>query len=471
MPAPTQQEMQVAQMAAAKALVQKVDTLGVEVPALKNGMTALKADLERMLLMEEKFKGMDVAKTLDLMEQIRSGQDQIRNMIRTHKGGIYVPGLGDNTKEKFSLQRAFVAVATKDWSGAQYEERVMKEAREAVKKGPGSIVGVDTQGGFFVPDQVIPDVIQAIYAQSQLLSVDGTGTTRVSVLDGLSGIPVTIPKFLGGMVAYWIGEQDRYVESAVKVGNVSMRPRKLGVLTRITDEMKRFSSWGFESLMRYDMVRSAAALIDYTILYGTGSDNMPRGIAALALSDAQAQRYSCETHSDSFNATLAGGECGYDDLMNMQGLVEDINIPISPSWAFISHPKFFRRRRQDKIQYFSGQTSNFGYLVDGPMMTPERLKGLIGDYGWLAAMPTRNYAGQSVGKTATTPSDLTYGDVFGANWNDVIFGRWGGIEILEDNGLGKGFATDETYVKMRTYADVGYRREQSIVHCPDAKMR
>jgi HK97 family phage major capsid protein len=471
MPALTEAQREAAQKQVAKELVEKMNTLGTEVPEMKKSLESLGNDVKRLMETNENMKGLDVKKTLELVEQIRASQQQIKELIRTHKGGIYVPGLGDNMKEKFSLMRAMTAVAKKDWSDASYEERVMKEAREAVLKGPGAIVGVDSQGGFFVPDQVIPDVIQAIYAQSVLLSLDGTGTTRVGILDGLTGIPVTIPKFVGGMIAYWIGEQDRYVETQSKVGNISMSPKKLGVLTRITDEMKRFSSFGFEALTRKDMVKAAAALIDYTILYGTGTQNMPRGIVALGASDTPAQRYSAETHSTTFNNTVSGGELGYDDLMNMQGLVEDLNIPIDPSWAWISHPRYFRRRRQDKIQYFSGQTSNFGYLVDGPMMAAARLRDLIGDYGTLAVLPTTNTAGQSIGAVPTTSTDKTYGDVFGANWNDVLVGRWGGVEILEDNGLGRGFPNDETYVKMRMYMDTGFRREQSVVHSPDVKMR
>jgi HK97 family phage major capsid protein len=284
MPLPTRdQQKEKAQLEAAAAMVDKINKLTEQVPGLETGLTAL----------DEAFKDVDVKAVLALVDQMKSQQDELKNMIRLSKGGIYVPGLGD-TKEKFSVARASHAILTKDWKEAKFEEKVFKESREAMQKGAGHIIGVDSQGGYFVPDQVIPDIIGAIYAQSILLALNGSGTTRVSLLDGLVGIPVTFPKFLGGMVAYWLGEQDRYVESAVRVGNVSMRPRKLGVLTRITDEMRRFSSYGFETLMRNDMIRAAAALIDYTVLYGTGTDNMPRGV----MNVAELHRYYAETHSD-----------------------------------------------------------------------------------------------------------------------------------------------------------------------------
>jgi HK97 family phage major capsid protein len=212
MPLPTRdQQKEKAQLEAAAAMVDKINKLTEQVPGLETGLTALKDDIKRLSKLDEAFKDVDVKAVLALVDQMKSQQDELKNMIRLSKGGIYVPGLGD-TKEKFSVARASHAILTKDWKEAKFEEKVFKESREAMQKGAGHIIGVDSQGGYFVPDQVIPDIIGAIYAQSILLALNGSGTTRVSLLDGLVGIPVTFPKFLGGMVAYWLGEQDRYVE-------------------------------------------------------------------------------------------------------------------------------------------------------------------------------------------------------------------------------------------------------------------
>lgn len=428
-----------------------------------------KTEFDKLKAANEELGKLDVANVVKRVEELYAGQEAMRRSIRTARGGIFVPGLED-TKEEFSLVKTMAAVKMHNWDHAGYEKEVIEAAKKVLDrktKGTGHIAGNDGQGAFFIPDQVIADVIMPMYAASVLIALDANGTTRVSVMSGLIGQRVTIPKFIGGTVAYWMGEQDKYVESAAKGGNLSMMAKKMGVLIRITDEMQRFGAYGFESLLRADMIRALAALLDYTIMYGTGTDNMPRGI----VNASNIKLYSAETHSDTLpSGSWTGAELGYDDLMNMQGLVEDANFPIT-NWAWISSPRYFRRLRQAKEQNFSGQSSNFGYLVDGPMMTEDRLRGLIGDYAKLTTTPTTNTAGQSAGKTPVDANDKKYTDVVGANMNDIVLGRWGGLEIVDDRGLGKGFPNDETYVKVRSYADVGFRNPESIVLAPDVKVR
>ena len=155
----------------------------------------------------------------------------------------------------------------------------------------------------------------------------------------------------------------------------------------------------------------------------------------------------------------------------MKGVVEDQNVPIDSSWAWISNPRYFRQLRQTPVTYFSGQTTGGGYLLGGPMLNDESLRGVIGDFGKSTAIPSNNNAGQSEGLTPQTSNDKTYGDVIGGNWSDGIVGRWGGLEMSEDGGVGKGFPTDETYIKMRMYLDINFRHPESMVVATDVKMR
>jgi hypothetical protein len=232
--------------------------------------------------------------------------------------------------------------------------------------------------------------------------------------------------------------------------------------------MRRFSSFGFETLMRNDMVRAAAALIDWTIVFGTGTTNMPRGV----INAEFVKRYYAETHSDVAPAGNAvGGELTPNDLDNMRGVVTDQNIPINSSWAWVSHPRYFRRLKQTPLTYFSGQTTGGGYLFGGPLLTDDALRNVIGDYAQLTFFGTKQNAGQDFGATPATPSDKKYGAVIGANWSEVLFGRWGGLEMAEDGGVGKGFPTDESYIKMRMYADTAFRVPEAIVVADDVKMR
>jgi hypothetical protein len=110
-------------------------------------------------------------------------------------------------------------------------------------------------------------------------------------------------------------------------------------------------------------------------------------------------------------------------------------------------------------------------MLGQPTPTEATLRGIIGDYGASTSFPTANTAGKDEGRIATTPADLTYGNVVSGNWSEAIVARWGGLEMAEDGGVGKGFPTDESYIKMRMYLDVATRSPESFVAVTDAKMR
>lgn len=460
-----------AEKEAARQLVATVAKLEKALPQYESNQSTITEQLKEMQKTVDGFKEIDIGKTVAQVDQIRAEQATMRAAIKRSKNGLYVPGLDDEA-DKFSITRACAGVATKNWKNAGFEHEVFKAVGQ-VREKVGHISGVDSQGGYFVPDQVIPDVIQAIYTESVLIGLEGAGKTRVSVLDNLVGTPVRIPKFNGGMIAYWIGEQDKYAETASKVGNVTLTPKKMGLLTRMTDEIMRMSSWGYENLLRNDMVRAAAKLADWTMLYGQGTENMPRGVAYMP----NINLFSAELGKRVGDGVTAipssanGGELTFDGLMEMQGCLEDQDLPITDQFAFIAHPRYFRRLKQLKVQFYSGQTTNQSYLLGVPFLTNDKLQSIIGDFDHTTQIGTTSVPGKTQGWTPNGGAQPVFGDVIGANWNETIFARWSGIEISDDKGEGSGFVSDQTFIKLRMYADVGHRQEKNIVWCPDAKMR
>lgn len=418
----------------------------------------------------ENHKEFDIKAMAEEIQRIKGATDKWTENIRTWKGGLYVPGMEDMGGSKFSMLRAIRGVKYGQWEGGEHE----KEVLDAVREKAGQIMGVDSDGGFFVPDQVIADVIPAIYARSVFIALDAAdGTTRVSVMDGLVGNPVKIPKFKGGMIAHWVGEQDDFVEAASKVGNISLRPKKLGLLARITDEQLRFASFGFENLFRQDMIRATAEKLDETILYGKGTENQPRGLMNFKLTEVQ--HYSFETGEKiTVDPTDAqGGEMNFDQIMDMQLLMEEADVPVNETYATITSPRGIQRLKKLKISNFSAQTADRAYLVGAPMLSDSALQGIIGDFDKSTQIPSNLLPGASNGypTTDTSPGDDNFTDVVAANFSEVILGRWGGVEIADDKGEGVGFIRDETLVKLRLYADVQIRHGEAVVVASDAKVR
>ena len=414
------------------------------------------------------FKKVDTKNLLAEVDKIKAGQEKLIKQIRYSKNGLYVPGAED---VEFSVLKAMLGVKTGDWTNAGQEKELMDQWREKASHNAGT----GASGAYFIADQVIPDVIAAIYTKSVMISLVGEGTTRVSVLEGLTGGNIKIPKFDGGLIAYWIGEEDEYAESQTKVGDVTLNPKKLGILVRITDSMKKLQTFGFENLLRRDMERAAAKKLDWTIMYGTGSSNMPRGIMnmpGIKFYDANAKTtVSGRAAADAI--TWVAAAMDFDGLDNMQLALEEDDISIEESYATISAPRFFKKLKQLKTENYTGQTTGLPYLLGMPMLTDAKLTDVIGDWDASNQIPNNNLPGESINGTtaATSPTGDLNTDVFAGNLSEVVLGRWAGIEIEDDGGKGKGFTSDHTYMKLRLYADVGARQERALVVCPNAKVR
>jgi len=430
----------------------------------EDSLVNLKERVKLVLDSVDAFKKLNLEKVVTEVERMKAAQDVLVRALRSSKGGFYVPGIEN---EKFSLLKAFVGAKTGNWKGAGKEKEILDAARTKASH----VIGDDQSAGFFVPDQVIPEVIAAVYTKSVFVSLQGEGTTRVSVLDGLVGGNVTIPKFDGGLVAYWLGEEDEYAESKTNVGDVTLNPHKMGVLIRLTEDMRKMAGFGFENLLRTDLIRALAKKLDWTVAFGNGSDHMPLGIVnqpGIKVYDASDDSVKTQAEAQAV-ADWAIGELGFDGLMNMDLALEEDDIVLDETACRISSPRYWNRRKQDKVQMFSGQTKKMAYLMGAPFLTDTEIQNIVGTFDKTPQISSAHKAGESMGLASTSASEAT--TVIGGNLGDVVLGRWGGLEIDDDAGKGKGFTSDHTYIKARLRADIATRQPRSIIVCPNARAR
>ena len=434
--------------------------------------------IQELVTKVDEFKDVRGQDVLEGIEKIKAAQVALANAIRSSKRGIYVPGLGDEGR-KFSILKTVVLTkmvgfddqAAWEKQDAGFEFEVMKAAREKASQNASDFAA----GGAFIPDQVIADVIMSIYTRSVWVDLTGdSGETNISVVDGLVGGTVTVPKFKGGMVAYWIGEEDEYAEKTAATGVVTMNPKKLGILVKLTDAMKRFGAYGFEELLRRDMARAAAKKLDHTIMYGPGGAHSPRGIINIDgvkfYDTATRTVYATKAAMLAAVSDMTSADLTFDSVDDMQLALEEADIEESAARRIISAPRAFSWLRQLKTLNFTGQTSGQPYLLGAPMISAARLQEMIGQYRKTTQIPTTNLPGASAG-VPTTSAVAKHTDVFLGEMSEIVLGRWGGIEVEDDGGRGKGFTSDHTYVKLRTYLDLGYRHAESLIVTPNAKVR
>lgn len=431
------------------------------------------------------FKGVDVKAVVDGLAECKAGYEAINQTIRNRKTGVYVPGLEDEAG-KFSLAKALVArsiggrrASKKSFEsiGAGHEFACLKAAQERLYTLEPTLraqqVSDDELGGFFVPDQLIPDVIGAIYATSVLISQGEKGQTRVTVLDGLTGGEVTIPKFFGGMVSKWIGERQTGDETEAKVGVITLKQRKCGSFVVLTEDMIRNGGLGFDALIRKDLTESVAALIDTTAIYGRGTDYEPLGL----MHDEEIKIYRCEDKKVFANIAAVeaegspnwqGGKFTFDTLTEMWLALKRDDVMPGPSAAMVTSPDIISRLKNLKISYFSNQSVDQAYLLGIPNISDARLRELIGDFGETTRIPYNNLPGESIGATTASTTEK-FSDVVVGNMADMIVGRWGGIEIVSDDGKGTGFKNEETNLRVRQRMDMKVRQPRSFIFTPDAQ--
>lgn len=432
--------------------------------------------------LRERIKGLenhdvDLKAVVQRVDELKSQNERIVATIRSSRRGLYFPGVED---QPFNLTRALLGIRLgfEKVPGSQHEKAIMEaataKARELATKASIQQIGEDTLGGFFIPDQVIPDVIAAIYRRSVMLSLSGEGETRVSVADGLVGGEVKIPRFEGGLIAYWVGEMDDIAESVAKVGDISLNPKQLGVLLRITQSMRDMAGYGFDSLLRNDLIRAAAKKLDHGILLGKGGA-APRGLIntdGIKVFSAQSQDYGVlgtnALGSSPFQADWDGGELTYDGLQKMDLAMAEDDVELADGdVSTISSHRYFMRLKQIKVDHYSGQTTKQAYLLGMPMLTAARLREVIGDFAGTNNIPANDVPGAQIGAPQSGGA-AKFTTVIRGDLKQVVVGRWGGIQVEDDAGRGKGFAAGHIYMKLVLKADVNVRQPRAIVVCPDA---
>lgn len=404
-------------------------------------------------------------------EKARATYRALAQDIRRHSAAqLGLPGAEDS---RFSIARALVAMKTGNWNGAGAEKEVMEKAREKIEAKTIQVGDFGKRGGYFLPNFVMADIIAPVYAQSVLINYGGggEGVTRVSVIQGVTNETGTIRKVRGGVVSYWVGEEDAIAESAMNVGDVSWKIRELGNLVGITARMIEYGGAGFDSFLNNDMIRSLTAKLDLTALYGSGTDNMPRGISRVD----GVQKFSAKTggvvssSSGPGSPNDGGAELTFDTMDEMIGSITDRNYALDNSAAFIFHPKLCRRIKRVKVEAYSGQQGSKEYLLGLPRLPDNRLAEIIGPFGVSTQIPVNSLPGQKAG-WSTSSVEAKFTDVFFGNWSDFVLVSGPGLVVASDDGKGTGFARGVTYMKIHGYFDFVARHAEAFVHCPDARV-
>lgn len=235
----------------------------------------------------------------------------------------------------------------------------------------GMVAGTDSEGGYLVSDQNAPQAFaNYLYAQSVIVP-------RSTQLTDLKD-RIAITQETGKLQVHWGEEAGQATESQQTFGSVGMSPHELKVTTIVSKHLAQQSDPTAEGMVRQCMMMSFAEEFDTKILYGTGQNNQIRGLAEIAAIRDNALSYDpVDVYRDDLTpATERLGKANAADML---------------AWLI-------------GWEFHSAASKRYALLENRRML----------------------------GIEAVPSSVVANGDAWLGNWQYLVTGMWGGMDIMTD---------------------------------------
>lgn len=265
-----------------------------------------------------------------------------------------------------------------------------------------------------VPEEQLREVIPLLYAD---MVCSQAGARQ---LGGLTGIPTVVPRLSAGTVSYWLGSETTAITVAdVTLQQLSMTPKTVANLSVASALVLQTSVPSIEQMVRDDMAMQLALAFDKAALVGAASG--PTGLSATA-------GVGTSTMTDPPTP---------DEWINMVAVVRAANgLKGKLAWVM----------------------SNADFIEAQQVKSPVTTSGTIQDARQVLFSPMQT---NILGYQALVSTQLTDGQNFFGNWDDMLLAQWGGLRIDTTNALG--FLSGTTHLRTMMFCDVGIRRPASFV--------
>ena len=398
---------------------------------LTEKLDALALSISEKLAVGEKAYVDTEGKVVSLEAMLAEVKTKLGDMdeAMTKRGWANAPGLEDE-KQKFSIFKAFNAISTRSWDNAEFEKEVMDQAKTKAQSA-----GVDTAGGFLVPLQALGGFIEILRAQMV------TARLGATVLEGLVGIPVEIPKQTSSSLAHWIEENSALTESEIGLGQLQMNPKALGTLVKMSNRSVRLTQPAIEGLVQRDMAEQMARRLDLTAMTGLGTLGEPLGITnqvGVSTVDFDVAAEATTTANPS-----------WEGMYELEGKLEDADaLQGNLGYAFAPAIKRGMSKLRSAVAVVDDQGGNF--MQTNPMTAPD-ITALLGHpFATTTQLPTNLGGGSDQGQV-----------IFG-NWSDLLIGMWGGMRLKASEDASTAFERDQLWVRAIMDVDIAIRRVESF---------
>lgn len=325
--------------------------------------------------------------------------------------GVSPVGMSKKQRQQYSVIKAIgyaAGLISRDKVGLELE--VSQAITERTGKAPKKIyidqselvayrapyeTGVPAAAGDLIATELLSDrFVEQLFNQSAFLSM---GVTYLRDLVG----NIEIPRESTYTNGYWVGEKAVIPEGEGTFDKISLAPKKLAVLSKMTFEMLEQSSIDLERLIRARLIRGLALELDRTIGFGSGIGSEPLGIAS-------------HPEVQSIVLGVNGAPLTWEALIDMQTELAAANALTDGTSGYV-----INARTRGKLMKTLDQATGGGswiYQSQGGNM------GSIAGYKSLCSNQIPN---NLVKGTATNLTAAFFGD-----FSNVLLGIWSGMDVM-----------------------------------------
>lgn len=384
----------------------------------------------------------------------------LTDIVPTGADLVKPPSDLDLTKREvkaFSFARAIKGAEKGKWDehGAGFERECSNEiAKRLGKASRGFYVPYDIQHRNLTPLNISKRELLAMAKRDLLAGTDSLGGYLVGtdhlggsfidllhnktlvrqagamVLSGLRG-NVAIPKISAGASGAWVAENTATTETNQTFASVTLAIKTVTAWTDMSRTLQLQSDPVVDRVVTNDLAGALARSIDLAALHGTGANDQPTGIAAT-----------------SGIGSVAGGTNGlapaWSHVVDLETAVAQDNADLG-ALAYMTNAKV--RGKLKQVDKASGAAQ---FVWDG--------NGMNGYQGLVT---------NQVSSTLTKGSSSGIcSAIFFGNWNDLMIGEWGNLDILVDPYTGGSAGTLRIIVFQDV--DVAVRHAESFAAMLDA---
>ncbi|MGR6329217.1 phage major capsid protein [Sphingomonas sp. XXL09] len=326
--------------------------------------------------------------------------------------------------------RVAIAIAA---TGGNDQRQMADHAQKVFGDETGQIVAnmeqsTNTKGGYLVDTAYSRDFIGLLRPR---VVIRQAGARSVPMPDG----NITMRKQTGSTTAGYVGERSPAPTTDLTVGTLTMTAKTLRALVPITNQLLRRASWGVDTLVRDDLVTSAAIKEDQQFLRGVGGQLTPAGLLSMI---PAGNKLTMTANPDLATVT--------SDMARLKLRVVNANVPMSKC-AYIMSP-----RTQSFLENIRDGNGNKAF--------PEVAEGRYGIYPILVTTSVPDNLG-----AGTNESEIYFGDfeqyLIGDTYQVTLAAS--DSAAYDDNGtMRSAFSNDETVIRLIEEHDTQLRYDAAF---------